>query len=209
MNNNERADIHNGIAWAIIIAFAAIIMSIIAVAHKVPRYNLDFDYLGLLVGILAFITAILIGWQIAQTFIAREKLQNIDDVISYKTNHAVHFNLFHLFLYQGQNAEDRNQMTNALNCYFRCLDCICKGDLDIKSTDDILHKINTIQNIENIRISPKDCNIYKAILSQLNNPKCEGISSTLDGITDETQPSQADTWIQTEKITNKPLSPWH
>ena len=66
MNNDERADIHNGIAWAIIIALASIIMGIVAVAHKCPRYNLDFDYLGLLVGILSLLVTALLGWNIYQ-----------------------------------------------------------------------------------------------------------------------------------------------
>ena len=80
MNNDERADIHNGIAWAIIIALASIIMGIVAVAHKCPRYNLDFDYLGLLVGILSLLVTALLGWNIYQVIDLKRAKQEIADI---------------------------------------------------------------------------------------------------------------------------------
>lgn len=62
--SEDKSDIHNGIAWAIIFALGAIIMSIVAVAHKCPRFNLDFDYIGLMVGILSLLVTALLGWQV-------------------------------------------------------------------------------------------------------------------------------------------------
>lgn len=203
--DNERADIHSGITWAIIFAFVAMIISIIAIGQRCPRTELSFDYLGLLVGILAFITTILIGWQIAMTFISREKLRNIDEVISSKTNHAIHFNLFHLYLTQGQNAQELNQMTNAIDYYFRCLDCINRGDLEQHLVESIIEKIKDIQLNKSAKINPNDCIAYKEIISNINCRDKQSIIENLTAITDEMQPSHVSTWISTEsKSTNKP-----
>lgn len=209
MNKSESADIHTGIAWAIIFAFAAIIISIIAIGQRWPRTELSFDYLGLLVGILAFITTILIGWQIALAFISREKLRNIDEVISSKTNHAIHFNLFHLYLTQGQNAQELNQMTSALDYYFRCLDCIAKGDLEQYLVESIIGKIKDIQSNRSVKINPKDYGAYKENISNINCRNKDDIIKELATITDETQPCHVRTWISTETKSTKKTDLWH
>lgn len=42
----------------------SVIASVIAICRTCPRVELDFDYMGLIVGILALLVTILIGWQI-------------------------------------------------------------------------------------------------------------------------------------------------
>lgn len=64
MNNSERAEIHSGIAWAIIFSLAAIIMAVIALATVCPRNDLSLDYMGVIVGILSLLVTALIGWQV-------------------------------------------------------------------------------------------------------------------------------------------------
>lgn len=80
MNSNERAEIHGGIAWAMVFALAAVVMGIVAIAHKCPRYNLDFDYLGLLVGILSLLVTTLLGWNIYQVIDLKRAKQEIADI---------------------------------------------------------------------------------------------------------------------------------
>lgn len=80
MNNNEKAEVHSGIAWAIIFALAAITMGVIATATKCPRSNLDFDYLGLLVGILSLLVTALIGWQVYNAIELRTMLNEMSDM---------------------------------------------------------------------------------------------------------------------------------
>lgn len=52
----------------LMISIVAIILSVIAIVIVItehyPRNNLDFDYLGLIVGILALLVTVLIGWDI-------------------------------------------------------------------------------------------------------------------------------------------------
>lgn len=76
--NEDKSDIHNGIAWAIIFALGAIIMSIVAVAHKCPRFNLDFDYIGLMVGILSLLVTALLGWQVFNAIENVKTLKQLD-----------------------------------------------------------------------------------------------------------------------------------
>lgn len=76
--NDDKSDIHNGIAWAIIFALGAIIMSVVAVAHKCPRFNLDFDYIGLMVGILSLLVTALLGWQVFNAIENVKTLKQLD-----------------------------------------------------------------------------------------------------------------------------------
>lgn len=80
MNSNERAEIHGGIAWAMVFALAAVVMGIVAIAHKCPRFNLDFDYLGLLVGILSLLVAALLGWQVFNAIENVKTLRKMEDL---------------------------------------------------------------------------------------------------------------------------------
>lgn len=65
-----------------IIAIALSIIAIVIVFTKhYPRINLDFDYLGLIVGILALLVTVLIGWDIY-------KAVNIDKYIKKQIENA-------------------------------------------------------------------------------------------------------------------------
>ena len=44
----------------------AIIVSVIALACVIPNRNLKFDYMGVIVAVLAILVTILIGWQVLQ-----------------------------------------------------------------------------------------------------------------------------------------------
>lgn len=63
MKKDDKSDIHNGIALAIIFSLVSIIMSICSLARNNERV-LGFDYLGVIVGILTLLVTALIGWQI-------------------------------------------------------------------------------------------------------------------------------------------------
>ena len=62
-----------------IISAIAITLSIIAIVISLtvhyPRTNLDFDYLGLLVGILALLVTVLIGWDIYKAISIEKTIQ--------------------------------------------------------------------------------------------------------------------------------------
>lgn len=77
MNKNEKLDIHTGIACAIIFSVVAIIMAICALARNNER-TLGFDYLGVIVGVLALLVTFLVGWQIYTTIGITHKMANAE-----------------------------------------------------------------------------------------------------------------------------------
>lgn len=79
MNYKSRlVDLSNGVCWALIFSVASNIMSIVALAHSNPRDSrLGFDYLAVIVGILALLVTFLVGWQIYTTIITREQVKEM------------------------------------------------------------------------------------------------------------------------------------
>lgn len=60
-----------------LLAFA-IILCIVHFPRIIQNNNLGFDYLGLIVGILAFLVALLIGWQIYSTINAKQEFNTLE-----------------------------------------------------------------------------------------------------------------------------------
>lgn len=96
MKNDKWLDLTNGVCWSIIFSLAAIIMSIVAVANKCPRFNLEFDYLGLLVGILSLLVTALLGWNIYQVIDLKRAKQEIEDI---HHNTRIYIDRLHINLY--------------------------------------------------------------------------------------------------------------
>ena len=92
MRNDKWLDLTNGVCWSIIFSLAAIIMSIVALAHTHPRvlYStndrtvvLGFDYIGAIVGILTLLVTLLVAWNIWQTLATKSEIRRACSV-SYK-----------------------------------------------------------------------------------------------------------------------------
>lgn len=96
MKDDKWLDLTNGVCWSIIFSLAAIIMSIVAVANKCPRFNLEFDYLGLLVGILSLLVTALLGWNIYQVIDLKRAKQEIKDI---HHNTRIYIDRLHINLY--------------------------------------------------------------------------------------------------------------
>ena len=59
------------------ISIAAIIISIIALANVKPTQELNFDYMGGIVGVLSFLVTLLIGYQIYTVINVKEELKEL------------------------------------------------------------------------------------------------------------------------------------
>lgn len=209
--NQRISDLSNGVAWAFVMAVVAIILSVIAMAQVYPRHETSFDYLGAMVSALAFITAVLIGWQIAQTILSREKLRNIDDTIQQKTEHAIHFNMYHIFLLQGKDAENRSEHPLALEYYIRCLYCTTKGEFSQDAIKETLSAISRVQKEDALKINPKDCEEYKKTLSLIDIDGIKDIINELDKHSDDSMPSRINNsgWLMPAWSDNKTSTSWH
>lgn len=82
--HNKWLDLTNGVCWSMIFSLAAIIMSIVALAHTHPRvlYStndetvvLGFDYIGVIVGILTLLVTLLVAWNIWQTMATKREVE--------------------------------------------------------------------------------------------------------------------------------------
>lgn len=96
MKNDKWLDLTNGVCWSIIFSLAAIVMSIVAVANKCPRCNLEFDYLGLLIGIVSLLVTVMLGWNIFQVIDlkkAKEEIAEIAERSSWEVQKNFHVDL--------------------------------------------------------------------------------------------------------------------
>lgn len=87
MKNDKWLDLTNGVCWSIIFSLAAIIMSIVALADTHPRvlYSADgkavvlgFDYIGVIVAILALLVTFLVAWQIYNSLSVKRRTDIIE-----------------------------------------------------------------------------------------------------------------------------------
>ena len=60
-----------------ILSILAIILSILAICFSLPRTELSFDYLGLIIGILGVLVTVLIGWNIYAVIDFRQEKQRL------------------------------------------------------------------------------------------------------------------------------------
>lgn len=59
------------------VSFTAIACSLIALSHTCPR-EMEMDYLGIIIGILAFLTTLLLGWNIYSLVDFNQKMKEIN-----------------------------------------------------------------------------------------------------------------------------------
>lgn len=204
-DENRWVDLSNGVAWALIFSVAAIIMSICSLARSSERV-LGFDYLGVIVGILALLVTFLVAWQIVQTLISREQLNGLNTRISAEAERAIHFNMYHIFLCQGQNAQIRNDSIGALDCYMRSLESAKKCELDDMKIDEVVQQILKIVHVgdSSIRpqINPKDCRVYEKIIKLCDHVDKDKIINSINECKSEEARSQVSSWTTISSINN-------
>ena len=76
MDEREEYNLYTHVYFSSIASLSAIIISIIALCSISPREGrLEFDYIGVVIGILSLLVAVLIGWQIWKTIEIDKKIQ--------------------------------------------------------------------------------------------------------------------------------------
>ena len=169
--NEDKSDIHSGIAVAIIFSIAAIIMSICSLARNSERI-LGFDYLGVIVGILTLLVTFLVAWQIWQTIGAGRKIKEIEakvigneafinarvcytqgiflmtncisssDKNLLKNLCVAYRNFLESFFYDLQSSKDLKRLNGCLSCMEKCLGKLQKENISF--TKDIGDKCDTL-----------------------------------------------------------------
>lgn len=169
--NEDKSDIHSGIAVAIIFSIAAIIMSICSLARNNERV-LGFDYLGVIVGILTLLVTFLVAWQIWQTISAGKKIKEIEakvigneafinarvcytqgiflmtNCISSRDKNQLrnlcvaYRNFLESFFYDLQSSKDLKRLNGCLYCMEKCLAKLQKEN--IAFTKEVSDKCDTL-----------------------------------------------------------------
>jgi hypothetical protein len=98
------------------LSIIAIIFSATALCLYKPRINLDFDYLGAIVGILSLLITVLIGWNIYQLIDIKDlkkeldnkskkisKLKKSSEIQNYEVCYSMNAQLVYIFLEQIKN----------------------------------------------------------------------------------------------------------
>lgn len=62
-------------SWIAIVASLAAL--IIVLSERYPRTDLDFDYMGIIIGVLSLLVTILIGWQVADRIILERRIKSL------------------------------------------------------------------------------------------------------------------------------------
>ena len=91
--------------FVMLVSGLAMLFSVVALL-KHDDWNCEISPAGFVIATLSALITFVVAWQIWQTISSREQLNNLDAKIDAKTKHAIHINLYHVFLFQGINARD-------------------------------------------------------------------------------------------------------
>lgn len=154
-----------------IISTIAITLSIIAITISLtvnyPRTNLNFDYFGLIVGILAMLVTVLIGWDIYKAI-------SIEKTIREKTDAAecgatcIALTQLGLALYRIENYNAAiTALVNALSIWKPQASSI--GDDGAYHAQDLLYKIFSMPGSFNVNKTAQELYILRTIKDKLTN----------------------------------------
>lgn len=82
--NNKKADLslkeYGIISLIISILAIGIAIGVLCISYPRNQNTLDFDYLGLIVGLLSFLVTMLLGWQLVNLVAARGRIERIENI---------------------------------------------------------------------------------------------------------------------------------
>lgn len=139
--------------WIYIVNAISIVLSIIAIciaAYRTPC--LGFDYIGVIVGILALLTTILIGWQIYNFIYLRSEIEKqMKEVANEYIDQFYHVIKGYITARSSNAYHVKHDVRTCYNCFF-ALEEVLKGkNADIKNT--VLNAV--MKEIKNAMISLK------------------------------------------------------
>ena len=141
--------------WALVLSIVSVVISIIAICISCPhKAELGFDYQGVIVGILALLVTMLIGWNI-YSIIDIRKIR--EELLTTKVNSAF-------------NAEKNNAITcHAVSDYYYHF--LLKSDPLGIEYQFLYYRISELFHVSNIR-DTETCNvIVKVLLEMIKSPE--------------------------------------
>lgn len=157
--------------WIVyILLFIVLILSIVSICRTLPRTDLGFDYLGVIVGILSLLVTALIGWNIYTTIDVKSQvksIKNITDKAQEETKARAYTSLMNQTSYIVEGRKENDDCYNAIsNGLFACKHYHLAGKT--KDRDELLSIISNFK-IENSTLNHKQINDLRIILGQLKS----------------------------------------
>jgi hypothetical protein len=178
---------------SIFISTISLIFSIISLCIFAYRpYNLEFDYIGVIVGVLSFLVTVILGWQIYNYLSLRSEMEEminkiIDDTTTKTTHAMIGYLKARTSSLWGRTA-DLDSLDNAFEALKEVK--LSKGipSYDIAldfSIDRIIEHINEIKaNNKSLSIIKSKKSTYYYILKDIDHEKIEYIKEELDNATE-------------------------
>lgn len=192
MSNVSRENLETKTCIAIVASLAALVVSIFCVCPTLPRVlsteELNFDYLGLITGILSVLITLLIGWNIYTVFDFKSSItqassnMNMSNFESYKCLAEVYNATSNIYSTLIDNIDISNNEKVVRMLFFRMHSLLyfCRIH-DIENMEVILNGLNedVKKARDNVILSYDNKDAFYDILSQLKtiltNKQCEQI----------------------------------
>lgn len=166
----------------IISGLALIVSGTIAFLYLPSPPHVDFDYQGLLVGILSLLVTVLIGWQIYNAIEVNKKVNNINKVAeraAYNENKLYNHTTMAVVYYINaiDSVKRNNDTAKAVDGLFNCINEALRGKFQfpIEMAMDYLLEMGK----ENFFIYPDKKEDYKMILNNIKNEKSESLKDKI------------------------------
>lgn len=157
MKNDKWLELTNGVCWSMIFSLAAIIMSIVSLADTHPRVLcsaddktvvLGFDYIGVIVAILALLVTFLVAWQIWQTINSDRRIKELEQKLNDNENlinARVCFSQGLFLVTSYLNSDDNKALGNLCVAYRNFLQAIKHF---LQSSKDVTSINSCLENME-------------------------------------------------------------
>lgn len=128
--------------------------------------------MGLIIGVFSLLVTLLVTWQIVQSIISKEQINNLENRIDKSAQNTLNVNLYNVFLLQGHNERRLNNPESALNYYIRALDCACKenGNKQWEHINELMRVIHgMIESRPNVQINSEEAGWHIDVVSQIEH----------------------------------------
>lgn len=175
-------------------SISAIIIAVIALAISLPRLiwtekfgkvNLGFDYLGVIVALLALMVTLMVGWNIWQTMEARraiekfdDRTRNFDEELDKKVE-TIKYNL--IAEIKGLQDKTSEELINK--------ELYARGETASNIYEKLIHAYNLLERFDRVPFSPFDDTLYnflyhsiQGLWHKVNNKDVASCKSTISAM---------------------------
>lgn len=143
-----------------------------------------FNGMTLTISVLVAAVTIYMFIHIINEFLLEKKIKHsIKKDIDKRTDDILYHNMYLTFFFQGVNELRRTQCEASLYYLFKSMECLMKTSIDRDKLDEIILKINTINNnFPAIKISKQEASEYIKIIASTGHKESVDIINILNSM---------------------------